>query len=147
MVGWKIEGMIGLVKQSLFKATGRANLTKQELKEILLDIVIVLNNRPLIYIEDDRQMPFSTPNTLLYGQPIIIPQERLDEDTPEIKRRQLYINKFKEVAWETWKKKYLRSLREKHNMMHNTKEMKIGKTKKQRKVEHQEHSVFVSTAI
>ena len=43
-------------------------------------------------------------------------------------------------------KKYLRSLREKHNMMHNTKEMKIGmrdvvlikgEQKKQRKLKHQ----------
>ena len=48
--------MIRLVKQSLYKATGRANLTKQELEEILSDIVIVLNNRPIKYIEEDIQM-------------------------------------------------------------------------------------------
>ena len=61
--------MVGLVKPSLFKATGRANLTKQELDENLLDLEIVLNNRPLICIEEDIQMPVLTPNTLLYGQP------------------------------------------------------------------------------
>ena len=55
--GGQLERMVGLVKQSLFKATGRANLTKQELEEILLDIEIVLNNRPLIYIKEDIQMP------------------------------------------------------------------------------------------
>ena len=90
--------MVRLMKQSLFKATGRANLTKQRLEEILLDIEIVLHNRPLIYIEDNIQMPVLTPNTFLYGQPIMIPEERLDEDSPEIKRRQRYINKGKEAA-------------------------------------------------
>ena len=90
--------MVRLMKQSLFKATGRANLTKQRLEEILLDIEIVLHNRPLIYIEDNIQMPVLTPNTFLYGQPIMIPEERLDEDSPVIKRRQRYINKGKEAA-------------------------------------------------
>ena len=42
--GGQFERMVGLVKQSLFKATGRANLTKQELEEILPDTEIVLNN-------------------------------------------------------------------------------------------------------
>ena len=68
--GGQFKRMVGLVKQSLFKAKGRANLTKKELKEILLDIEIVLNNRPLIYIEEDIQMPVLTSNTLLYEQPI-----------------------------------------------------------------------------
>ena len=90
--------MVGLVKQSLFKATGRTNLTKQE-QESLLDIEIVLNNRTLIFIEEDIQMPVLTPNALLYGQPIMIAEERLDKDTPGIKKRQCYINKCKEAAW------------------------------------------------
>ena len=87
MVEWAIQRVVRLVKQSLFKATGMASLTKQKLKEILLNIETVLNNWPLIYIEEDIQMPVLTPNTLLCGQPIMIPEERIDEDTPEIKRR------------------------------------------------------------
>ena len=76
------------MKQSLFKTTGKANPTKQELEEILLDIEIVLNNLALIYIEENIQMPMLTPNTLLYGQPIMIQEERLGADAPEIKRHQ-----------------------------------------------------------
>ena len=56
---------------------------------------------------------------------LMIPEKRLDEDTPEIKRRQRYINKCKEAAWKRWKKEYLGSLRERRNMMDNIKEMKI----------------------
>ena len=87
MVEWAIQRVVRLVKQSLFKATGMASLTKQKLKEILLNIETELNNWPLIYIEEDIQMPVLTPNTLLCEQPIMIPEERVDEDTPEIKRR------------------------------------------------------------
>ena len=53
-------------------------------------------------------MPVLTPNTLLYGQPIMIPEKRLDEDTLEIKRRQRYANKCKETAWKRWEKYYFR---------------------------------------
>ena len=35
----------------------------------------------------------------------MIPEERLDEDTPEIKRRQRYINMCKKAAWKRWKKR------------------------------------------
>ena len=123
--GGQFERMVVLAKQPLFKATGRANLTKQELEKILMGIEVVQNNRPLIYIEENIQRPVLTPNTLLYGQPIMIPEERLYEDTLEIKRHQRYINKCKEAAWKRWKRECLRSIQERHNMMSNTKEMKI----------------------
>ena len=96
--------MVGLVEQSLFKVIERVNLTKQELEAISIDIEIVLNNRPLRYNKNYIQMPVLTPNPLIYGQVIIIPNGRLDEDTPEIKRCQHYINKCKEAAWKGWRK-------------------------------------------
>ena len=64
----------------------------------------MLNNRPLIYIEDDIPMPVLTSNMLLYVQPIMISEEHLAEDKPEIKRHLRYINKYKEAAWKRWKK-------------------------------------------
>ena len=51
--GGQFKRMVGLVKQCLYKATGRAKLTKQELEEIILDTEINLNNRPLMYIDDN----------------------------------------------------------------------------------------------
>ena len=44
MVGGQFKRMVGLVKQCLYKATGRAKLTKQELEEVILDTKINLNN-------------------------------------------------------------------------------------------------------
>ena len=93
--GGQFERMVGLVKQCLYKATGRANLSQKEFEEIALDIEATLNNQPLMYVEEDIKMPVLTPNTLLYGQPLLVPEQNLDEDVPEMKRRQRYINKCK----------------------------------------------------
>ena len=56
------------------------------------------DNRPPISTKDYIQMAVLTPNTLLYGQSIMIPEKQLDKDTPEIKRCQRYINKCQEAA-------------------------------------------------
>ena len=55
-----------------------------------------------MYVNEDIQMPVLTPNALLYGQPLLLPEEDLDEDVPEIKRRQRYIDNYKDAAWTTW---------------------------------------------
>ena len=118
--------MVGLVKQYLYKTTRRANLSKKEFEEIVVDIEVTLNNRPLMYVEEDIQMPVLTPNTLLYGQPLLVPEEDLDEDFPEMKRRQRYLNKCKDAAWTRWTKEYLKALRERGNMLLQAKEMQIS---------------------
>ena len=69
----QLERVVGLVKQCLYKATGKAKLTKQELEEVILGTEIILNNRPLVYIDDDIQFPVLTANILIHGQPITIP--------------------------------------------------------------------------
>ena len=80
--------MVGLVKQCLYKTTGKANLTKQELEEVILDTEINLNNLPLMYIDDDIQFPVLTPNILIYRQPIASPEEQFDDEDKVIKKRQ-----------------------------------------------------------
>ena len=117
---------MGLVKQCLYKTTGRANLSEKEFEEIVLDIEVTLNNRPLMHVEKDIQMPLLTPNTLQYGQPLLVPEEDLDKDVPKMKRQQRYINKCKDAAWTRWKKEYLKALRERHNMLHQANEMQIS---------------------
>ena len=126
MVGGQFERMVGLVKQCLYKATGKATLTKKELEEVILDAEINLNNRPLMYVDDDIQFPVQTPNILIHGQPIIIPEEQFDDDDKIIKKRQRYIKRCKDAAWNRWNKEYLRSLRERHNMKNNQRHMEIA---------------------
>ena len=54
---------MGLEKQCLYKTTGRASLSQKEFEEIVLDIEVTLNSRPLLYVEEDIQMSVLTPNT------------------------------------------------------------------------------------
>lgn len=61
---------------------------------------------------------------MLHWEPIMTPEERLDEDNPEIKRYHSYINKCEEATWKEWRKEFLRSLQERHNMVYNTNKMK-----------------------
>ena len=65
--GGQFERLIGLIKASLYRTIGKAQLTWAELEEVLLDIEIILNNRPLTYIEEEIDYPILTPNSLILG--------------------------------------------------------------------------------
>ena len=82
-----------VVKQCLYKTTGKAKFTRQELEEVIIDTEINLNNRPLIYINDDIQFPVLVPNIPIYGQPITIPEQQFHHDDEVIKKRLIYINR------------------------------------------------------
>ena len=43
-----------------------------ELQDVLLDIEVALNDRPLSYVEDDSLLPVLTLNSLLFGQPNLL---------------------------------------------------------------------------
>jgi len=68
--------MVGLVKTAMKKTIGNANLTFDELKEVLLDVEVALNNRPLSYIEEDMQLPVLTPASMLHSQPNFSPERQ-----------------------------------------------------------------------
>ena len=72
--GGQFERMVGLVKSAMYKTIGQGYLSWKELQEVILDVMVALNNRPLGYVEDDFQLPTLTPNTLLFGQPNILPE-------------------------------------------------------------------------
>lgn len=48
--GGQIERLVGRVKRPLFKGIGQACLFWNELEEVLLDVEVTLNNRPLCYV-------------------------------------------------------------------------------------------------
>ena len=67
--------MVGLLKNPLYKTVGKSKLEWHELSEILRDIETTLNNRPLAYMEEDIEFPVLTPNSLVLGQQLIIPNK------------------------------------------------------------------------
>ena len=115
--GGEFERMVGLVKSALFKSIGNGCLTKKELQDVLLDIEITLNNRPLGYQEDDIQMPTLTPKTLQFVGTIHLPElEHYHEPDPDLRKRAKYLKKCKDHMWSRWTKEYVRTLRERHNL-------------------------------
>ena len=66
---------MGVVKWAFYKSIGRASLTWNELEEVLLDVEVALNDRPLSYVEDDVQLPVLTPCAMTFGQPRLVPEE------------------------------------------------------------------------
>jgi hypothetical protein len=75
--------MIGLIKQSLYKTIRNGFLSLKELRDVILDVEVILNNRSLSYVEDDIQFPILTPNSLLYGRSNVLPEFNLIEWNPK----------------------------------------------------------------
>ena len=124
--GGQFERMVGLVKRALYKSIGNGYLTWTELQDVLLDVEVALNNRPLSYVEDDIQLPLLTPNALQFGRPNLLP-EREDRHINEsdLRKRAKYLRRCKDVLWGRWSSEYLKGLRERHNLQHNTKQLAL----------------------
>jgi uncharacterized protein YwbE len=119
--GGQFERLVGLVKAAMYKVIGGGNLSWKELQDVLLDVEVSLNNRPLDYVEDDVQRPILTPNSLLLGQPNIIPQlEPYNVENVDLRKRAKYLQTCKDTVWRRWTKEYLRALRERHKLKHGT---------------------------
>ena len=117
----------GLVKQAFYKTVGKGNVKWNELEEIIIDIETT-NSRPLCYVEDDIELPLLTPN-VMFGQPNVIPQQDPSAiQDGELRKRAEYLRQCKDALWSRWSSEYLKSeiiksLRERHNMKHNRREM------------------------
>ena len=113
--GGQFERLIGLFKRAFYKTIGNGTLTWEELEEVVLDIEIALNNRPLNYLEHDVEMSVLTPNTMLNINPNILPELKahyLEEQN--LRKRAKFLKKCKETMWKRWTREYVRSLRERH---------------------------------
>ena len=63
--------------RALSKTVGRSLLRYPEPEDVMLDIENCMNNRPLLYQEEDFEQPVLTLNNLLRGKPSPTLQEDL----------------------------------------------------------------------
>ena len=104
--GSQLERLIGVVKSAMYKVIGRATLIWDELCDVILDVKIQINRRPLSYMEDDLELLTLTPNTFLFQR---------TSDLPEIRaKRAKYLITCKNGLWRRWKREYLTALRGHH---------------------------------
>ncbi|XP_044171590.1 uncharacterized protein LOC122955922 [Acropora millepora] len=125
--GGHFERMIGIVKGSLYKTIGNGFLTWTELEEVVLDVEVAVNSQPLGYVEDNVKLPVLTPNSLLYGQPNLLPElEPHHLEDRSLRKRARYLKRCKEADWKRWTREYVRFLRERHTMKHSGEESHVG---------------------
>ena len=125
--GGQFERLIGVVKQALYKAIGGAKLTFDELSEVILDVEVQINRRPLSYVEDDIQLPVLTPWSFLFKGSILLPEtEPWREGDVDFRKRAKYLKSCKDSLWRRWSREYLNALRERHNLNHQQKKFSVN---------------------
>ena len=86
--------MFVLVKGAVRKSFGfKSLLTFTELKEVLLDVEVAVNNRPLWYVGDDIQMPLITPECMMRPQSNLFPELKPHrEETVPLRKKAKYLS-------------------------------------------------------
>ena len=120
--GGQFERLIGLVKSSLNKTIGNGMLSWKELCEVILDVEIAVNSRPISYVEEDVEQPLLTPNSFLFQRSNQMPElEAHHLKDVDLRKRARHLRKCKQALWSRWSNEYMRGLRERHKMKHDGK--------------------------
>ena len=119
--GGQFERLVGLVKRALNKTIGNGRLSWNELEDVVLDVEVTLNNRPLDYVEGDVQLPLITPNRMQFIGTTVLPEREPHRKLRDLRKRAKYLKRCKDDMWKRWTKEYLRGLRERHNLKHDGK--------------------------
>ena len=111
--GGFFKHLIDIMKRSLSKVIGQSLLTFQELEEVLLDVEMTMNNRPLVYQGEEFKKPVFTPTTLLRGEAIPILKEDLENVGEEdVSKRIKFVQKSKQHLRKRFMKVYVHALEE-----------------------------------
>ena len=87
-----------------------------DLSELVLDVEVTMNGRPLSDLEEDVEMPVLTPNSMLYLRPNqLLESEPHQIQEPDLRSRAKYLRRCKDAVWSRWTKEYLRGLRERRH--------------------------------
>ena len=109
--GGQFEWLVGLVKHALYKSIGNSCLGWDKLQDVLLDIKVTLNNRPLGYQEDNIELPTLTLNSLQFVGTTVLPElEPHNEEDRDLGKRVRYLKKGKDYMWKRWSTEYLCAL-------------------------------------
>ena len=98
--GGQFERLIGVVKSSMYKVIGGATLTWDELCEVILDVEIQINRRPLSYLENDIELPTLNPTSFLFQRTSDLPEsEPWRIEVTDLRKRAKYLIACKNGLW------------------------------------------------
>ena len=99
-----------MFKSAFRKAVGNGTLSWNELSDVLLDVEIAINNRPMCYLVD-VEMPVLTPSSMLHLQPSQLTELSVFHiQEPDLRKRAKYESHVVQMD-----KRICTSLRERHN--------------------------------
>ena len=114
------ERLIRIVKECLRKTLGKARLTYEELETLLLEVEMVINSRPLTYLNNET-MESLTPSHLVIGRRLLSRRDEegnvdddYDRNNDELNKRFEYLNTLLKHYWSRFNSEYLSELRERH---------------------------------
>ena len=129
--GGVFERMVRSTKRCLKKAIGLRKLSYEELNTILIEIEAVINNRPLVYVEEEDMDQLLTPSHLFCGRRTMDKEFRLSHETEDELNPNNLISRTKQINasidhfWRRWSKEYLIELRENHKMKNKQSNLEV----------------------
>ena len=116
------ERLVRSTKRCLKKILWNAKLSYEEVLTILLEIELVLNNRPLTFTYEEPGDEVLTPNHLLFGRRLSkhAPDEKFNDEI-SITHRYDYIQNILNQFWQRWRNEYVLELREHHKSLKHSK--------------------------
>ena len=128
------ERLIRIVKSSMRKVIGKARLNFEELYTVLCEIELMINSRPLTYLNETDISEALTPSHLVIGKRLQtkVPEFQLQDEfdltheqcTPRVRYLQVLIGQY----WNRFHRDYLNELREKQ--LYNKKKTDVNRTLK-----------------
>ena len=115
------EKMVQNVKRNLCKSLKNSQLNFEELTNVLVEVEVVINSRPLTYMSPDDDIEKAlTPAHLILGKRLLTLADgkiclNEEDDTPKIlSKRAKYLRKLQTHFYRKWQSEYLSELREYH---------------------------------
>ena len=132
------ERLIGLTKAAIKKTLGRTHVSLEVLQTIVVEVELILNNRPITYLSDDIRDPEPlTPAHLLHGRSLtslphqFVVAEDIQDPSYDEKTRLTKAARSQSLLLKhftsRWKHEYLTSLRDFHRTSgNNCQQVKTG---------------------
>ena len=110
------ERLTGIVKSSLKKTLGKAKISYVEMCTIISEVEGDMNNRPLIYLNEENVNELLTPNHMIYGRSLTLVNENnlVEINENEMRTMKVFTTNLLKQFMGKLKHEYLLALQQRH---------------------------------